>query len=222
VRVGDKCGICESETIVDYSHVEEFIESSTWPTVFIIDPHSRRPHMYLWVQIDPNDDWWVVADGKCEGDCVTVRNDVHRVEKDLKLNIAQRLMDPNFGASPSGQKREITWQEEFRLAGLSCNLADDTDVGRSRINYFLQPDKDTLRPRIKIHPRCKDTMYQLERFVWDNFSKHVDRDLKQTPKDKHSDYPACLRYLANSDPTFRFLQHGAPVLRRKGTRHGAY
>lgn len=215
------CGICGSEYVVDYNHVQDFSTSSMWPTVFIIDPHSRKPHMYMWVQIDPSDDWWVVADGKCEGDCVQTRDEVFRVEKDMGLTVSRRLMDPNFGASPSGQKREITWNDEFSAAGLVCELADDVDVGRSRINHFLKPDADTQRPRLHIHERCKDTVYQLERFVWANFSKHVDRDVKQVPKDKHSDYPAMLRYLANSDPTFAFLRHGAPILQR-GQRRGAY
>lgn len=90
------------------------------------------------------------------------------------------------------------------------------------MNTMLKPDQDTLRPRLHIHSRCRDTVYQLSRFVWDNFSKRIDRDLKQTPKDKHSDYPALLRYLANSDPVFRFLRTGAPVLKRPGKRKGAY
>lgn len=216
------CGVCGGEWVADYNHVAEFEHSGAWPTVFVIDPHSRKPHMFLWAQVDPSDDWWVVAEGKCEGDCVETRDEVYRVERELGLAVARRLMDPNFGASPAGQRREVTWQDEFAAAGLACELAEDADVGRSRINQMLRPDADTLAPRLRIHARCKDTVYQLERFVWDDFSRRVDRDLKQVPKDKHSDYPAMLRYLANSEPSFALLRHGAPVLRRPGQRKGAY
>lgn len=216
------CGICGSETIVDYNHVEEFDHSRSWPTVFLLDPHPRKPHMWLHVQVDPSDDWWIVTEGKLEGDCVDVRKEVHRIEKEFGLNVVQRWMDPNMGASPSGQKREVSWQDEFSGAGLHCDLASDVDVGRGRINHLLKPDDKTMRPRIKVHPRCRDTIYMMNRYSWADYSKNVDRGQKQEPKDKNDDYPTLLKYLANSDPCFAFLKRGAPVLHRTGTRRGAY
>ena len=216
------CGICGTDFIVDYCHVEDFDHSRTWPTVFLLDPHPRKPHMWMWVQIDPADDWAVIADGKLEGDCVEVREAVHRTEKEMGLSIARRMCDPNMGASPSGQKREVTWQDEFASAGLACELSDDTEVGRGRINQLMKPDQQTLRPRIKVHARCKDTIYQLNRYSWAEFSKNVDRDIKQTPKDRNDDFPTLLKYLANSDPCFRFLKGGTPVLHRPGKRKGSY
>jgi hypothetical protein len=216
------CGICGTDFIVDYKHVEDFPHSSTWPTVFLLDPHPRKPHMWMWVQIDPADDWWITAEGKLEGDCVEVRDAVLKAEKEFGFYIARRLMDPNMGASPSGQRREVTWQDEFASAGLGCELASDVDVGRSRINQFLKPDQQTLRPRLKIHERCKDTIYQFNRYSWAEFSKNVDRDQKQTPKDRNDDFPTLTKYLANSDPVFNFLRGGAPVLHRPGQRKGSY
>jgi hypothetical protein len=216
------CGMCGSDFITDYNHVQEFDHSRTWPTVFLLDPHPRKPHMWLHVQIDPQDDWWVVADGKLEGDCVEVREAVHRIEKEMGLTISARLMDPNMGASPSGQRREVSWQDEFAAAGLACDLASDVDVGRARVNFMLKPDEQTRRPRATFHARCRDANYQMNRYVWSEFSRNVDRDIKQAPKDTNDDYPTLMKYLANADPCFAFLRHGAPVLRRSGTRKGAY
>ena len=178
--------------------------------------------MYLWIQIDPQDDWWIVAEGKCEGDCTEVKKEVLRVEAEMGLRAARRLIDPNMGASPSGQKRDITWQQEFTNAGLFCDLADDSGVGRQRLNQMFKPDPQTLKPRIAIHPRCRDTIYQLERYVWDNYSHQVDRDQKQTPKAKYDDFPSIMKYVANSDPSFNFLKMGAPIIHRKGTKRGSY
>lgn len=208
------CGMCGSENVVDYNHVQEFENPHGYPTVFVLDPHPRKPHMMMWVQIDPSDDWWVVADGKIEGDCVETRKYALEIEQRYSLFVSRRLMDPNMGASPSGQRREVSWQDEFRHAGLVCELADDSGVGRTRVNTFLKPDPHTHRPRLAVHSRCKDTIYQVQRFVWDEYSKNVDRDMKQKPKDKYDDYPAMLRYLANSDPSFQFLRSGAPVVKR--------
>jgi hypothetical protein len=222
VKTGEVCGTCGSFHIVDYNHVQEFSTSSVWPTVFCIDPHPRKPHMFIWVQIDPSDDWWVVADGKCEGDCTDVKKEVTRIEQELGLNVAARYMDPNMGASPSGQRREVSWQQEFANADLSCELASDSSVGRARMNTLMRPDESTLRPRMIFHPRCKDTIYQIQRFSWSDYSHNVDRDQKQVASDKYSDMPACLKYIANSEPVFRFLKGGAPVLKRPGTRKGPY
>ena len=218
----DVCPNCGSENIVEYCHVQEFDTAHSWPTVFLLDPHPRKPHMMMWVQISPSDDWYQVAEGKCDGDCTDVRKYCDQIESDMGLYIAQRIMDPNMGASPSGQKREVTWQGEFQAAGLFCDLADDSGVGRARVNTMLKPDGDTRQPRLIIHKRCKDTVYQLQRFSWEDFSKRVDKDQKQTPKAKHDDFPALLRYLANSEPNFRFLKSGPPIIKRAGKRVGAY
>lgn len=216
------CGMCGSENVTDYNHVEEFMHSTTWPTLFLLDPHPRKPHYMIWVQVDPKDDWWQIADMQLEGDCVETRNAVHRLEKEMNLFVAQRWVDPNMGASPSGQRREVTWQDEFASAGLKCDLASDVDVGRSRLNQFMKPDEKTLQPRFHIHPRCKDTIYQLSRYSWSDFSKNVDRGQKQVPKDKYDDGPTLLKYMANSDPVFNFLKRGAPTVHRPGKRRGAY
>lgn len=216
------CPECMSENICEYTHLENFETAHNWPTVFLLDPHPRKPHIYLWVQISPSDDWFVIADGKKEGDCLETRKAVEEVEMNLGLNIAQRLIDPNMGRSPSGQVRGVTWQDEFATAGLVCDLADDSSVGRARVNTMLKPDEHTMRPRLVVHQRCKDTSYCMLRYSWDNYSNNLDRDQKQTPKDKYDDQPTLLKYLANSEPDFHFLKSGAPVLQRPFKRKGSY
>ncbi len=220
------CGNCQSENIVEYCHVQDFETAHAWPTVFLIDPHPRRAHCLLWVQISPSDDWFVVAELQVDGDCVDVRKAAEEVEQNLGLQIAQKLTDPNMGMSPASSRRPggrpLTWVDEFSAAGLVLDLADDSAVGRSRVNQMLKPDPDTQCPRLVVHQRCKTTIYQLQRYSWADFSKRIDRDPKQEPKDKHSDFPSLIKYLANSDPNFRFLKNGPAVLQRTGTRMGAY
>ena len=215
------CPACQSENVTEFKHVQEFETAHTWPTVFLIDPHPRKPHMFIWVQVSPSDDWYQVADGKCEGDCTDVRKAVDRVESEMGLNVTQRLMDPNMGASPSGQHREVSWRDEFSKAGLNCDLADDSSVGRARINTMLKPDSSSLQPRLIVHPRCRDTIYQMARYSWDNYSTKIDKDEKQTPKAKYDDYPTLLKYLANSEPSFRFLKTGPQIFHRRKPKGNA-
>jgi hypothetical protein len=111
--------------------------------------------MGLWVMVDPSDDWWVVDEFSVDGDPVDVKKRVDEIEIRHGLNVVTRLMDPNMGASPSSSKRGKTWQSDFDEAGLPCELADDSEVGRKHINQFLKPDDRTLSPRFHVHPRCR-------------------------------------------------------------------
>lgn len=219
--VEERC-LCGSSDIVEYNHVREFDVNPSWPTAFILDPHPRKPHMFMWVQIDPSDDLWVVAEGELAEEPDNVKELTDSVERGMSLGVKLRLIDPNMGRSVSGIRREISWQDEFSLSGLHCDLADDSDVGRSRINEYLKPDKATKRPRITIHPRCKNTIFQMKRYAWDEHRSSLEKDLKQKAKMKYDDYPTMLKYLQNYEPTFRMLLTGGPVIVRHGKRSGAY
>jgi hypothetical protein len=211
-----RCGICDSGLVTPFNHVRDFDISPHWPTVFVLDPHPRKPHMYLWGQIDPADDLWVVADGQLDGDPQQVRDDVQAIETDLGLHVRQRLIDPNMGRSPSSSTRRTqTWQDDFDAVGLVTDLADDGDVGRGRINAYLKPDPDTQRPRLHLHPRAARTIFQMKRYVWDEFRSSIDRDPKQTPKAKNDDYPTMLKYWLNTDPSFRTLTQSSGIFRRR-------
>lgn len=208
------CHECKSGNIVSYKHVKEF-EPARWPTVWILDPHPRKPHMFCWVQISPQDDWWQIAEGEVDGDPTEVRKTCDRVESEMNLDVQKRLIDPNMGLSPSSAKRGITWQMEFAQVGIITDLADDSDVGRQRVNDLLKPDPDTLAPRYAVHPRCLKTIKQMKRYRWDDFKKQLDRDLKQKAKSRDDDYPTMLKYLANCEPTFRWLREGPQVIHRR-------
>jgi hypothetical protein len=221
--VDDKCGcVRESKDIAAFCHLEHFEVAETWPVVFLLDPHPRKPHMFCWVSVDPADDYWIVQEGEIEGDAADLRDYVFGIEESMRLDVRLRLMDPNMGRSPSGARREITWQDEFQNAGLQIDLADDSEVGRKRVNQYLKPDPATRRPRLMFHPRAVKAATQMKRFVWDDFRRSADRDVKQSPKPKYDDYPAMLRYLMNYEPSFRMLYSGAQRIARPGTRKGAY
>ena len=178
--------------------------------------------MFCWVQVDPSDDLWVVHEGQIDGDPTEVREAVDETEEQFGIHTAYRLMDPNMGASPASAKRGVTWQDEFADARVGCDLADDSDVGRGRVNEYLRPDSRTLAPRLHFHSRCQTTIAQMKRYTWDDFKHGQGKDLKQKPRDKYDDYPTLLKYLMNYLPSFSVLKGGAQVIRRQGTRMGAY
>lgn len=199
------CAECKGFQVTTFNHVVDIEPNPTWPTIFLLDPHPRKPHMYSWVQVDPNNDLWQIAEGQLAQEPIDVAADVLRTEANMHINVCLRLMDPNMGATVCGKRREITWQDEFMESNLYCDLADDSGVGRQTINERLKPDRDTYTPRIHIASRCTNTIYQMKRYAWDEHRLTAERDMKQVPKAKYDDYPTLLKYCVNYRPDFRTL-----------------
>lgn len=214
----DLCLTCGNKTVLPFCHVRDFSVNPTWPAVFALDPHPRKPHMWLWTVVDPSDDLWVIAEGQSTEELPEIKAEIERAEEQFKLRTVLRLIDPNMGASPASIKRNVTWQDEFSRAGLRCRLADDSDVGRSRLNEFFKPDDAREAPRIHVHPRCAQTIHQLKRYVWGEHKHRGERDIKEVPRDMNDDYPTLLKYIMNAAPTWYNLTMGSPVIRAGGPR----
>ena len=207
VGANNTCAICGSE-LVEFCHIEpEFEIPRSWPTVFALDPHPRKPNCCLWVAFDLNDDPWIVAEMETSEPPGMLKLQVETLENDFRLNVTTRLIDPNMGRSSGGvNHREHSVQEEFDLVGLYCTEAiDDRFTARSRIREWLMPNRRTQRPRLHIFRRCKKTIFQFERYSWDSYNARTEvrRDVKQVPQDKHSDFPTLLGYIANGGFTYR-------------------
>jgi hypothetical protein len=209
------CPLCGGGDVVRFTHVQDFDHDSRWPCVYALDPHPRKPHCMAWYQIDPVDDWWQVAELEVDADPVDLREAVEKVERDMKLEVSRRIIDPNMGKQSASAKRNTTWQGAFAEAGLYTDLADDSDVGRTRVNEYLKPDPSTHKPRFVVHERCKKTIYQMKRYQWDDHKMNLDRAQKQTPKEKNDDFPTLAKYLANTNPDFRFLKANQGIIHRR-------
>ena len=216
-----RCTQCD-RIVLAFNHKQDFEAEPTHPVVMLLDPHPRKPHCLLWVQIDPNDDWRVIHELECADGPDEVWRQVQDIESRYGWMQVTRLMDPNMGKSPSDTTRETTWQDAFAQAGMSCDLADDGEAGRKQVDELLAPDEYLERPRLLIHPRCKTAIYQMRRYLWDDFKRQAERDQKQRPKDRHSDMPTLLKYLANSQPTFRGLKMLGTVYKRPAERQSGY
>lgn len=228
LRDGSEVCICGSPEIVRYNHFLEFPVEPRMPTVCLLDPHPRKPHYFLWVQIDANDDWWTVAELMCEGTVLEARDEVEGLERQFGLDVRARLMDPNMGLSQSRAaiNEETTWQDEFRDVGLWFDLADDSAVGRGRVDEMLQPEQHVLRPRLHVSAaNCPTVNMQMKRYSWDDHKLALEKDQKQVPKPKDDDFPSLLKYLANYRPSYRVLREGQQIVHRRQTqaavpRHG--
>jgi len=164
--------------------------------------------MMMWVQVDPNDEYQVVASIEVEGSAEDVEKAVNTLERKYGWSSIYRMMDPNMGRSPSGTERGITWQDEFSNVGLVFDLADDSDVGRARLNEYLKPDPQLGRPMITFSADVDAVIFQLKRYVWAD-ARRLSSPKRQTPKPEYDDYPTLLKYLMNRLPTYRELRNAS-------------
>lgn len=222
------CRECDGTDVEPFQHVEEFEVDPLWPVMWVVDPHPRKPHMSIYVAVSPAGELWQCGEIEGAVDPSGMRLLCEQFEGEFHLDVRRRLMDPRMGGQLADAKRERTWLEEFAHAGLACEPADSSDVGRGLVNEYLAPDFDTRRPRIHVHPRCKNTILQMKRFMWADWKGNEDRSQKQQVKPKYDDYPACWRYAMNARPEFESLLHGYRMIsasrrargtsRRAGTR----
>lgn len=217
------CRKCLSDNNAMFNHVQDFVIDPRWPTIYVLDPHPRKPHMMDWIQVDGNDDYSVVASLHVPDTPDEMAKVCKELEERLKLDVRLRLMDPNMGASASGVRRDVNWQQEFADAGIACELASDSSVGRGRMNEYLRPDERTRRPRIRWHQEhCQLAIHQMKRYVWGDWRHQDNKDQKQVPQAKYDDHPNNYKYLLNALPLCRILKGGAPILRPRGQRKGGY
>jgi hypothetical protein len=209
------CKGCGNKLVASYLHVRAERPQMHCPVVYVLDPHPRKPHMMIWVAVTPEDDYFQLAECQVEGTPGQVHEKVTDIEREMKMDVRVRLMDPNMGASAPGVRRGITWQSEFSEVGLRCNFADDSGAGQQRVNELLRPDRDTFRPRMQVHESCSATIRQFKRYQWDNYKVGAEKGLKEVPRAVDDDFPTLWKYLANYNPNFRYLRHGAPIIGKR-------
>ena len=97
--------------------------------------------------------------------------------------------------------------DEYAENGIICMAAEnDVDAGINRVAEYFKADK------IKIFSRCKNLIYELERYHWSEEREGVSGVMKPAPY-KHLDHLCdCLRYIVMSRPQ-RTVEPEKPILR---------
>ena len=200
------CPACGGRDLEAFSHVwdEEDLAwpgPREWPTLFFMDPHQARPTACLWIRLDPNDAGWVVAEQEIEGDAATVKATCEALEREHGLHPIVRVGDPKITAQTNQYAREFQGQpfsirRAFEDVGFWFEDANTSFVvGIERLEGRLKVNPLTRAPGLRIHRRCAKTIFQIQRFTWS----------QDKPGKANSDFPACLRYWAIGDWSYRGL-----------------
>ena len=214
--VGGTCVSCAGADLESYQHViDPFPIPREWPIVFVIDPHPRKKDAMGWFAVTPSDDIVMVREAALQGTAGDIKREVDRIEQTEHWAPARRLMDPNIATESNDKlRRGWTLRQAYDDVGLRCDLAiDELAPGIERVQELLRPDRHTRRPRFQVLSTCPQFIHSMQRWAWDEWTRHSDRDPKESPRDKWKDFPDLIRYLANARVTFTGLRLGAQPIR---------
>ncbi len=79
----------------DVHQIESFTVPAEYPVVQITDPHDRKPHVHIWVTIDPHNRYYEIAELENHGTVLETVHALKKYERDHHLRVVLRIGDPN-------------------------------------------------------------------------------------------------------------------------------
>lgn len=181
-----------------------------WPRIMLIDPHDRKKAAILWVAKEPEYGLlYAYREGWVDGIFKEVVKFIRDAELENRDKIQLRLMDPNFGPKKQGNTgRTVAQDFEYEADKAHYPMKfmfgnDNKAKGRkavAELMYYDEKENVSIvnRPNLYVAKDMHECIYQVEHYIWDEY-KHGERDPKEKPKDKSTDFPDLLHYLALFD-----------------------
>lgn len=226
------------EFIHDY-HMDEW-ERKRFTLWNVIDPHDRKPFAIGWYAAFRNDDVYTVAEWPDDSwppfhkikDCPFVPKDYAKLimETEEALGMKQaglnrqirRLIDPNFGNTPSFATKSTIKDElskEGSLLGYPLNYQDPPDSlpgGHVAVKALLGNPAKNIRPKMYDLSHCKNHIFGMTRYGWKE-NRDEKKGLNEQPELQLKDFPDLKRYLALAGVKYVELQDKEIVLARPAT-----
>lgn len=190
---------------------EQWAAWDSYPKGLVVDPHDSRPFMMAWFHVDPRDRIMVFEewprqkfhDAKAPDFGIPGYADlIKAIEggdnfwgRPIK-NLIWRIMDPQFGRSPSASNHR-TPQDEFGdyLLGFDCTVDNDVTTGHLAVRQLLDEPV-----RLFVTPNCTNIIEGFDRYVYEEPKRNAGEMRKEKkPKEEYKDSMDVIRYLAMSD-----------------------
>lgn len=199
-------GLVYKEFEPDIHICEPPVIKPTWTRYMAIDPHERTPTAVLWMAVDNHDNHWVYDELWLKDmDIEQIAHAIHAQEGMDKARV--RLIDPHNDKDNQIQGG-FNIRKELMKHGVYCERANsDPHLGKTRIRQALKPQYSTVykteMPQLRISRLCKQTIYEFQHYIWDDYKRNKDDyGLKEKVKKKNDHFMDCLRYIYNYDPRY--------------------
>lgn len=192
----------------------------SWPRVVMIDPHSRKPILVVWLAISPDNQVFVyrsIWDNSLET-VKMVAKEIHRRETDengTREPVVLRVIDD------SSQEKDRTSGETIRrafgAAGITCHLAQkrNAQAGYDAIKDALHIGKfEWDEPALVVFNCCEKVKSDFMNFAFDDWQTGRQRDLmgeKDAYRKTHDDSIDCIRYYYQGKYTYHGLKHAMRI-----------
>jgi hypothetical protein len=180
------------------------------PVFMVMDPHDRRPSYIFWAYVDkrnrivifdewPNGNFWEMKSVH-----MSVRdysNTIRDKEGPLQAQVYERIMDPNFGKTPSHMTGR-TLEEEYLEYGLDffTEVNNEILLGHHRIHERLA--YENRDPGLLVCSNCTNMIWAFESYVWKTKDIESDFNAKERPDESGKDQIDAIRYLLDYDPDY--------------------
>lgn len=178
----------------------------TWTRYMAIDPHERMPTAVLWLAVDNEGNHWIYDELWLKDmDVEQIAHAIHVQEGELLPRI--RLIDPH-NDKDNAIAGGFNIRKELMKYGVYCERANsDPQLGKSRIRQALKPKYSPMLkhevPQLRVSRECKQTIYEFQHYVWDEFRRNKDEQgAKDQVKKKNDHLMDCLRYIYNWGPRY--------------------
>jgi phage terminase large subunit-like protein len=199
-------GLVYKEFNPDINICEPVNVKPSWTRYMAIDPHERMPTAVIWLAVDNHDNHWVYDElWLADMDIEQIAHAIHVQEGDLKPRI--RLIDPHSDKD-NVVAGGFNIRKELMKHGVYCERGNsDPALGKSRIRQALKARYSPLIkseiPQLRISRNCKQTIYEFQHYLWDDYRRNKDEyELKETVKKKNDHFMDALRYIYNHQPRY--------------------
>lgn len=184
------------------------------PIFMAMDPHDRRPSYIFWCYVDRRDrivvfdEWPKQAFWEMKTVQLSIRDYskiIRDVEGSREKQIADRIIDPNFGRTPSHLTGR-TLIEEYEEYGLSFfgDINNEIQTGHHRIHDLL--GSENREPGLLVCDNCSNMIWAFENYIWKTKDLEGSFSGRERPDDTGKDQIDALRYLIDYDPKFAMGQ----------------
>lgn len=203
-------GMVYKELRTDIHLIASDRNEHSYPVVFTLDPHPRKPSSMTWSYVTPKGDVVFFDELEQGGTARDIARAIRLKEREHKGRTMLRLIDP----AAKGQGSNITYEtdtlREFEKEGLDFSLADNSEAGYNVVHEYLTfnpelPISSFNRPKCFFTRDCSKTWYSMTHLLWDDWARRSLRDKKEVIKDYNKDFADCVRYTLAIRPNQRMF-----------------
>ena len=123
-----------------------------------------------------------------------------------KEQIHERIIDPNFGKTPSVfTGRTLIEEYEEHNIDFYAEINNDIQLGHQRIHESLRTDLG--EPKFFVFEHCHNMVWAFENYIWNQKDIESEYGAKERPGEAGKDMIDTLRYLLDFEPHYNMGQY---------------